>query len=714
MYNKGCSNRSGYILYVVLTIVLILGIFVFSLSGFHRNTVVNLSHTAFQSRLVPLAQAGANEVWAVLKSEANIKNGNPLNFGDMVIDAFNKNGSNNMVVKERFFDIKNLPVANQLAGEIPGADIIIKGYCRLYLTDKVKTYRPSYTGHIEVIAQACIRNNPTKFVEVKERREIKAVDLRDFLDDYSLFVKDYSNEYNLPNRHLIVENLAKPSISRIYLGSSNAPKYEDFRNSPNGAPIYFDINFTEDAPLIPNLLKSANINGAIKKEIPVKSSEARNISKNKVFWSSSPIPFKTLFSKGGFQYSDFYDIKELQECFKKHFLAPAQGKYEELSLSGMIQDDWRTANGVFGKSGFFQGMVKESINTWKYLYAYTDAQSIWQKNNFTDFAQHVPYSGLSSYLSYISKLNPDELNSGKMPQFFGKNRNKPAIIEGNLFVRFFKIALFDEFQQKLKYDRFEIPFSLKHIPMLFTPKDKPSYLNHKVNISNIENVLMSRAIKNVPLNSLFGGKLIIKPEKLKSSPKWVFPNIELSAISYKYKTGEDFVSDRVKTLADGSKELDIDGIVFIENGQLDLHNVSKFRGNGIIWVGFRGDCFLGNLKKTNPTDTLKIWLQNGDFIIKSQVNSVHIEASLIALTYTGATSSGQGKLIPYNHNVEIYGNLAVDYFLLRGRNGVPEGGYIKVIHDRNIQNPKITTRVTIGQIRTSETAHADKKMRFIK
>ena len=119
------------------------------------------------------------------------------------------------------------------------------------------------------------------------------------------------------------------------------------------------------------------------------------------------------------------------------------------------------------------------------------------------------------------------------------------------------------------------------------------------------------------------------------------------------------------------------------------------------------------------TDLLRIYLQSGSFYLEGTLSPVEIAASLIATTFNPPDKTKrvwQGKLIPKGKSVVIFGNLIVDYLFTEGDKddppeySVPEGGYVKVIHDpaffADPDSCPWVYRVSIGQVRNMYSMNA--------
>lgn len=724
-------SRSGYILYLVLSLLAVCGIMIFSLSAFKSGSVNLLSRTSMQSRLTCAAASGLNEIWAMARTEANNKAGknNPLHFNFLLNSVFAQDPGNvppaNIFSCERAFSEIDLPFTNILADEISGNGIAVKGHCRIFFTRLIRKAPQSFLGHIEVIVQAMAESDSREFIEIKERRDFKIIDTRDLLDRYALFVKDYGFDYNRSKQKLVVEGVGPQVRSSVYLGSRYSPDYAAFKNLSGPAPIFFDLNFKDDKELLPALLNnsfSAFSPGIL--EVPAANSQARARSVGNIFWSvPMPLRFKPIFDRGSFTDSDFYTVKALQDGYYKTFVEPAQQTAAtKHSLPGLILEDWRDCGGDYSKSQVFRMVVSSSVDSWNYLYAYTDAQSLWQGDTWSDFARVFQFTGLAEYITFMKKFHPDKAISGNMPRIFGVNRNIPVTLEGNVYFRFFKLAFLDEFEAAITLGGESKKIGMPAIPLHFQNPavTNTNFLNKKVMVHGFENQLMSREVNEIPVNSLFSSGVCPAPSGV-PAPDKVFPTVSVDAISYRYKNPQDFLAENTMTLPNGEKSLKVDGHVFIEKGNLDLSGYSSFAGQGLIWIGFRGDVYLGDLAKSKPSDILKIWVQDGNFIVKSPKPEVKISASLIALSFFAdaqrdkSSLANRGKFVANKHGVEILGNLAADYLFTADKNyGVPEGKSLVIRHDPFLFSPVYPKWATLGQVRTIYYVNADYENRFFK
>ncbi|MEW6708414.1 MAG: hypothetical protein AB1403_01200 [Candidatus Riflebacteria bacterium] len=722
-------KKSGFILYLVFALLAVWGIFVFALSNYKSGAVNILSKTSLQSRLTCVANSAASEIWAMMRNEANdYSSGDSGSFGSIFNEVFSRSPQEKPPVKiftlDRAFGPDQLPFSSALGGEITGNDLILKANCRVFFTKLIRNSPESFLGHIEIIVFAASKSDKRDFIEIKERRDFKIIDSRDFTDDYALFVKDYCYDFNKTEQRLEVEGIKDGRVSRIYAGSRYAPGYKETAAAGDPAPLFFDICMKDDANLIPLLLNNKTVpfpSGTT--ELPSSNQTVKQAASGNIFWSvSSPIDFKPIFDRAGFSDSDFYSVKALQDGYYKTFVETArQAGSHEHSITGLILQDWQECGGDYSSSRVFKMVVKTSVDSWKYIYAYTDAASLWQGTDWTSFAKVFQLSGLNEYVKFMKDFNPDKMISGKMAAIFGAARDIPLIIEGNAYLRFFKVAFFDEFEASITLAGASKLLGMPAIPLHFQDPgaSNQNFLNKKVSVHGFENVLMSREVGEVPLNSLFNPDAGVAFPPTNLNPEDVFPTVSVDSISYRYKTPAEFIADRSLLLPDGSKHLNLDGLMFIESGNLDLSSFSKYHGKGVIWIGFKGDILIGDLQRSGSDDVLKIWAQDGNFIIKSQNPLVRIDASLIATSYfvdpnrDSTRLVNRGKLIPNGHGIEVNGNLVVDYlFLADSRWGVPSGKKLVIKHDPIVFKPENPKWVSIGQIRSIYNVSSDPDTSF--
>jgi hypothetical protein len=726
-------RRRGYLLYVVLTLMVMAAAFVFSLTRFRRGAVEQLSRTIEQHRLVAIGQSGANEILAIIRSEANDPRGfqSPTHFGGMFRAVSRAPDTDRprqkAFVAERDFPPGTLPATEEIAEQVLPGQLDIRGRVQVCFNFRIKSAAkefPGFSGQIETVVQVSSRRDPRNMVEVKERRDVILIYMRDFFDKYVLYVKNHSPDYNSPEQRLILEGLPVAGTSRAYIGNRFGPKPGDVAGA--GDPqVHFDLNMQDEAKLLPVVLdKGLGITGGGGTTMGVKDATANGASQGKFFWTSGPRPFKDICARGGFSDADFYNVPSLQQQYQRSILEPARKALKALGgVPQYILTDWAEAGGVYGASKVFQQVIAECMGAWKYHFGYTDAGSIWQGTSFQPLAQMLHYSGLAKYPGRAGGLNPPKGKSGRMALLFGEQCDKPVLIEGNAFLRFFKIALLDEFEITFNIQELPFHFGQRPIPLAVSfPGDPPDFQNREVAIEGQEKVLMSRAVDTVPVNGLFYDGVKPLPDGLKGGPETAFPCLRPAAFSHLYKTPQEFRDDRIVEIG-GQKVLNVDGNLLIERGDLRLDDIHAFTGNGMIWINFEGNVFLGSLRRYQPHDLLKIFVQDGDIIIQSDDPTVRIEASLMASRFSSkaagdpANVNNMGKLICSQRCVEILGNLVVDYlFLNHPTLGIPKGKHLKIVHDPVLfgTTGQDFFRASVGRVRSAFTINPEYGSRIIK
>lgn len=434
-------------------------------------------------------------------------------------------------------------------------------------------------------------------------------------------------------------------------------------------------------------------------------------------------------------------------------------------------------------SGFLQIFNNCKIN-WQYRYGYLDAASVWKIfeterpniPNPQNWVNALSYRGLSeispefanrgpyfhAYLTQISGkvYNPEKFRVGKMLALFGEDNKTPTLVEGPAYLRFFKIAFLDEFTDTIEIgakadgsgDMLSKEINPAPISMPAARLDEAkSFLNTKLtnNLSPstyyADQYMMSTSIDQLSVNALTGTSISyydgngnsksINPITT-AAPTFENPIqktgsniaattfarlIDLETVSYNFPTATDFIENRVAEY-NGNKTLFLDGVMFIESGDLDLTDVHHFYGKGLVYLR-AGSCKLGNLERVRDElqfgDTLRIYLQNGDFILTAD-EDILIEASLGAFTYPmGTDQSSQGSII-FNgqKQVKILGNLLVDYLYTQdtGSRGLKKDGKLIVQHDPFIYEPAAKIggtdqdpyHVSIGPVVTSYAINTGK------
>ncbi|MBF0547869.1 MAG: hypothetical protein HQM08_25750 [Candidatus Riflebacteria bacterium] len=765
-------RKNGFVLLIVMTIFISLGILAFALSFLKTGTIEQLGKNVDQNRLAVIAQAANNEALAFYKTSVNSPGTRIFNSWQNIFETPDIGSLPQCRGTFTWDENDPLPYSKQICDSVPGYGIKLRTRVSMIVTSKVNTLRaPAYIGHLELLSQASDRKG--NIFEIKERRDLKLVDLRDFFDKYVFYVKNYSFDYNQPQRHLILTGFpqsrvdwANGAFSRAFIGNRFFPKTEEENliGGPDKLPILLDIDHTRpDCFLFLNELLGVNPG---EKSFDPTDFKAKTIAQNSTFWvKDPPISFNTIT---GISRNELYEYSHIKDHYMKIVKAAqnaASGIDSEIkaqSVAGVILDDYqKAAGGDYSNCQVFQGIVQTFIDNWKYFYGYTSASCLWNLDDPglppKDFAKFTHFSGLTNYgpelTSGTPPFNVEKFRIGRMPYIYGRTGENAILFEGNLFLRFFKMAFFDEFTTKLSAiipgalqsksspQELQVDFFVSAISLDFvTPKSTvpaaeflrkirpvdntswaPSVKPRLDSTDQLEGPLMSRAIDNIPVNRLLPTKparsvpgapagVFPFPEQKLIGGKYAdgsrfFPHFDLLALSFFYKTSQDFLNERV-TVENGQKVLNLDGKIFIEMGDLKLDDVKFFRGQGTVILG-TGNCSTSGIKRlpasTAPA-TMRIFLSAGDFVITGSENPVYIEASLIALFQAPpdpTKTSYQGKLMPNNHNVKIKGNLIVDFFFTEsGGNGLPINGEIEIEHDEEIFSPQVPGRITVGTAKT--------------
>ncbi|GAB4270123.1 MAG: hypothetical protein Kow0029_06690 [Candidatus Rifleibacteriota bacterium] len=430
-----------------------------------------------------------------------------------------------------------------------------------------------------------------------------------------------------------------------------------------------------------------------------------------------------------------------------------------------------------GCSGFMK-ILYTCIKNWKYVYGYTDAASIWKIDQVErpnlpapqNWVTALAYCGLatttaefrgkgpyfSEYLDEVGgkDFNPERIKVGKMAKLYGENCDRKLFVEGPAFLRYFKIAFLDDFTTTIDFYSGPKDVNPEPVPLNFYRYDKnpKTFLNKPLTKALPtpgvvdERYLMSRAIDNFPINCFLGnsvsifdgdGKEITINPFTYGSPNFENPRqksgsnhtalkfgrlIDFKTVSWNYPNTELFLQDRVRLLG-GVKTLFVDGVMYIENGDLDLSDIKQFYGKGLVYLG-RGNCLIGNFSRCTGRqgDSVRFYLRQGDYIIKSDSDTVEIEASLAAFYYPFGSKSqvNQGSLLlSSKKDVTIVGNLLVDYLFTeaKGSMGLVDGGTLTIKHDPVIYDPAAEYngekldpyRVSIGPVKTLFSLNAGGK-----
>lgn len=331
-------------------------------------------------------------------------------------------------------------------------------------------------------------------------------------------------------------------------------------------------------------------------------------------------------------------------------------------------------------------------------------------------ARTPPFEGIMAYFPAFEYYNPNRLLGGKMPLFFGTQRNIPVMVEGNCYFRFFKIAFFDQIVPQMPILALADPKKVVLPPVTLEYQliaSDSNYLNRMVKkIHGNEKCLMSRAVDEFPINRFFfPGETDVRPQPqqtgatIRSGDK-IFPALDSRLVTWQFDSGKQFISERVRTDAQDRRVLDIDGWMSVDNGDLDLTGIETFRGRGVIVVS-HGNVKIGSLQRLVPSsnDLLKIYVWNGNIAVGGKA-PVKIEASLIATSMD--SPNPEGMFFANGNNVEIKGNLVLDYLPIADSAGNGLGGKLEIVHDTQLFAPSDPYRVSIGTVRTMYSVNSGK------
>ncbi|OIP28688.1 hypothetical protein AUK22_03845 [bacterium CG2_30_54_10] len=819
VFRVNSRKTSGFILFVVLTIVLAMAILIFALSSHKSGAIEQLAKTIDQNRLVILAQSGNNEVLALIKHDVNNLD-SPTIFAQFRSIFKDVPGALSGTKKYQIFPLPlgksngYSPTDTQGIANDAGyrVKIVSKADLVVCAGSQISDMR-AFRGYLEVTSRAFHIDHPESLIEIKERRDVKMLDLRHFFDQYVFFLKNYFPDYNQPRKRLTLigidsgGSVLKGMYSRAYLGNRFYPANSEFPGTDKGR-LWFDISYKEQEPLIASMLK---LEGTGRVAFP-------NSPENYMYWVNAAT-FTDLTTNFGM--SDFYAVESAKQVFEMIVNGAANGilrpradflrgdalktKCNQAMTSGAVnsnaasfkicQDFALNAHGrEYKDCDGFKKVLRTCFSKWVYHWGYTDAESIWLiyerdpsiAPHPKEWPKNLKYGGLATETSDYGGKGPifsenlrDDYNVertriGIMGHFCDPSNKRFILFEGLAFLRFFKIGFFDEFITDfsvLTAGQITNPdasttgppqtVTVAPVPMDFHRSPPDTFQN--LPIENIllkktpqkgylkkfmENVLMSRAVDSIPLNCLAGKSFQIPdPGGEKTFDPWAddppavpsastnakagykyFRCVDWSMLSRDYETGAEFIKDRVADSSSGEKMLYVDGMMLVRKGPLDLSAVHKFTGKGMIFVG-EGDCVLGSLKKhvagETGQNTLRIYLHNGDFEIRSTDSAVDIEASLTALTFIPKGSSAdpdslnnQGNLFCNGKNVHILGNLILDYLQLEWESrGLPLDGTLTVEHDPLIFNPESKAngkkqdpyRISLGEVKTLYSMNAGEK-----
>ncbi|MGM0598484.1 MAG: hypothetical protein ACQETH_01590 [Candidatus Rifleibacteriota bacterium] len=790
------SSRKGFLLYIIIVVLLLLAVMAFALNTLKSGAVVQLAKNVDQNRLTLLAQSANAEVIAMIRSSVNQDSSSEIfkRFRAVFPDFDELDASLN----ERVVLFTNVVVPEKTLEMAENIGYKLKIKSKAILTSYREATANSvqaYNAYLDVYSQAYREGKEANMIEIHERCDVRMVDLRHRFDQYALFVKQYSPDYNNPNRRIIVEGIpdSEPHLSHIYLGNFNYPDCADPKK-------YFWLDaFNSETLQLSGFVGLTGFSGFSNDHF--ENAPACLLSEHKT-------PFKDIV---GPQKEQFYKVQTVIDVYEtyvneaangclgtvtpfetgsdlKDKCAGAMGSANPNAAAYKICEDFvnnysSAGGGDYSACNGFDQILTTCILEWPYVYGYTDAASIWNVDDAVRpqlpspraWVNALAYGGLAStttqyrkkgpfFAEFLDKkvvdgseeyYNPERIRVGKMAQLWGVNFDKKVLVEGPVMLRYFKLAYFDTFSKTITFGSQEKDLEPEPVPLNFYRYDKTPETFLNARLGNAlptlgvleEDYLMSRDVASFPINSLMGSTIsyidgdgneaTLNPYSTIGYPNFSNPlqpsgynvsgikfgrRIDFKTVSWNYPNTAAFVAERVRDV-DGTNTLFVDGVMYIEEGDLDLSTVEEFYGKGMIYLG-KGNCLLGNFKriKDRDEDSIRFYLRQGDFIIKSAANDIYIEASLAALYYPfgSADPLQQGSLIINGrHEVTIYGNLLVDYIYTESSDGsgLVDGGKLTIMHDPVIYDPAATVgtnkldpyHVSIGPVKTIFSINAGGK-----
>jgi hypothetical protein len=759
----------------------------FALNSLKSGAVTQLAKNVDQNRLTLLAQSANAEVIAMIRSKVNLDPASRIfhNFRSIFPDT---DGNipplrQPIVLFSNFEPQQTLEIAQNVGYKLK---IKSKAVLTAYREAPARSVT-AFNAYLDVYSQAYREGFEENLIEVHERRDIRLVDLRHRLDRYALFVKNYGPDYNNPRRRLVVDGIegSGPDKSHIYLGNFNYPDSADPQKY-----LWLDV-YTPETRNLPGFAPVTAYTGLVGFE---------NATMPACLFSRHKFPYGSL---GSIEDKYFYKVQTVIDLYETFVNQAANGALGNPDLprktgTALVQkcgqamaatnsnaaayeicDDFRSNyiaadGGQYHKCAGFMKILNTCFEQWQYVFGYTDAASIWKLDNYTPPALPMPktwatslaFGGLATttvqyrhkgpyfaenldekYSDELKKsviFNPERIKVGKMAKLYGEDNDKSVIIEGPVFLRYFKVGFFDEFKKTINFYRADKVINPAPVPLNFYRYDKPETFLNKT-IAELptggvkpEKFLMSRDVASFPINSLLGDTIEYYdgngvPAVMNPISTFGFPNftnpitppgtsipgtsfgrlIDYRTVSWNYPNSATFLAQRVANLK-GEKTLFLDGVIYIEEGDLDLTGITRFYGKGMIYLG-RGNCTIGNFRRAEkrPKDTVRFYLRRGDFLIESASDEVYIEASLAAFFYPFRSKNPlyQGSLILNGKSrVTIYGNLLVDYLYTEDKSGrgLAYGGKLHIIHDPKIYDAAAEIdgqkldpyHVSIGPVRT--------------
>ena len=697
-------KRKGFILYIVCALAIGLFILILGLSKFKSGAVLQLSKTVTQEKMIVVAQAAINESLAAVKAEINNNN---ATIGKAVYAFWKSHDSAPKVIWDKQLKDNDLKASSQMASEYLGSKGKVVSRITLYVTDDIKSSGVcSYLGSVRIEGKVSC-DGLEDVVTITEQHDLKIVDLSfPFLDKYALFVKTFCPTINTNNKKFVVQGIdgGGNNYSFVYLGNRGYPSCKEYPNGSNGSehpPVLLDFDFETDKALL-----GSGYSGPF--GFNLVDPTAKELSNNK-FFMTNVVQFKDIQDK----VNDSSDYQKLYASTKELTLTH-KALYDKakpidvpFSAAHVIVADYEMHNGDGNTSEIFKALLDDLFPQWVYHYGYTDYNHIVPKSK-EDFGFTPPFHGLVPYFAELNDKNPIKRFGGSMPALFGGDFSRPVYVDGPVYVRFFKVGLFDKSTISFNIGDGGFSGSYKQVPVTFPSVscvwEDPQKTFSGKDVGRIDAMthhLMSHPVDWLSINNFFYGA----GENIKNKDNVVSGGIKgynvfhyldekLRTVSTFYDTAEEFKKERIKKI-DGEDILDLDGISVISKGGLDLSEISKYRGKGTI-ISAHGDCMIGNMvPKDANTCYLKIWLMGGKFFVNENLNSVKIVASLIANVRSGdnssSNSSQEGGFITKGVKTEIYGNLIIDNLF-----NMDDKKDFAIIHNPSLYTNDYPVRVSVG------------------
>ncbi|MBI3038109.1 hypothetical protein HYY75_03515, partial [bacterium] len=515
LFPKSFSSSKGFILFIVITVLIMIGIMALSFAFQKSGEIEQLSKNIDQNRLMVFSQSANNEMFAYFKRFANV-NGALSGQKDpkLLFKQALANGYPQNPIAMLNPAPYSPPITREIAKTLPSYKIQVSSKANLVITGEFGAPRKrSLTGYLEVISHS--QDDFKNKIEIVERRDVKLVDLEDFFDKYVLYVKNFCYDYNNPKRRLVIIgrpiNDANTSFSRVYLGNRYYPNCKEKElfvaaGKADLLPLFFDLVFEGGGTSDPSIINLPNfLFGGDKtfkdfelttlttskpneiQEILATKEKMKNLGKQQIFKKNFSVKFDSEYKS-----SFMKTYIENNPAVKKQYMLVVKSAQEVVSnnqakstmaldnsAANEILNDYAKRSGDnYSACQIFQGIVTTFIKNWFYRYGYTDASHIWDDDkNLKQFAgtsEISIFSGITSYAKIVD-YNPERFGVGKMAFLFGPQNDRPVFVEGMAFSRFFKISFFDDFLTTLDLLNNKIDnFYVSPVPLSFISPFPPT------------------------------------------------------------------------------------------------------------------------------------------------------------------------------------------------------------------------------------------------